>query len=79
MKLRDSLLAVLGSIRPEFDFSDSDDFLEENLLDSLDIVMFVAELEKRFAITICGTDITPENFRNISSLESLVCKYIERK
>ena len=74
-----SLLDALETIRPEVDFANSEDFIKEGLLDSFDIITLVAEMEKRFGITIDGEDVTPENFKNIETLEQFVQRYLSRE
>jgi acyl carrier protein len=66
---------ILTRIRPEFNFSDSEDFIGDGMLDSYDVLMLVAELDKSYGISIAGVDILPENFRNIASIEKLLAKY----
>ncbi len=70
-----NLLDVLNKIRPEINYLESQDFIKEGLLDSFDIVILVAELEKQFDIFIDGEDVTPENFKNLETLESLIRRY----
>jgi len=67
---------ILKRIRPEFDFSDSEDFIGDGMLDSYDVVMLVAELDKNYGISIAGVDIVPENLHNIASIEKLLAKYM---
>lgn len=66
---------VLQSIRPESDFAQSDDFLEDGLLDSFDMVALVSSLDKTYGISIDGLDIVPENFRNAGAIAALLKKY----
>ena len=66
---------VLKGIRPEFDFAASEDFFDDGMLDSFDMVLLVSELEKNFGISIDGMEILPENFLNIAAIESLLQKY----
>ena len=66
--------AILAQIRPEFDFSASDDFFEDGLLDSFDLVTLVADLDKTYGISIDGMDIAPENFRNVAAIEALLTR-----
>ena len=68
----DKLLATLEHIRPECHFVESQDFILDGLLDSLDIVTLVAELEKQFGISIAGEDVTPEHFKNLETLDRFV-------
>lgn len=69
-----SVREILNEIRPEFDFAGSQNFIEDGMLDSFDMMMLVSELDKNFAISIEGTDITPENFKNVQTIESLLVK-----
>ncbi|GBC63763.1 acyl carrier protein [Desulfonema ishimotonii] len=72
------LLEILQDIRPEHNFSISCDFIGDGLLDSFDIVTLVAALEDRFAFSVNGEDVTPENFRNLEALERFVRGYLTR-
>jgi acyl carrier protein len=68
------LIRTLKAIRPEADFSESSNFIEEGLLDSFDLILLVSALDKNFGISIQGTDIVPENFRNVQTIEALLRK-----
>jgi acyl carrier protein len=65
---------ILKEIRPEFDFTASNDFMADGMLDSFDMVTLVATLDKTYGISIPGTDIMPENFQNIGTIEALLRK-----
>ncbi len=67
-----SLSAILKEIRPEFDFTTSSDFIGDGMLDSFDMVTLVATLDKTYGISIQGTDIIPENFQNLGTIEALL-------
>lgn len=66
------ILEMLKEIKPEHDFALSDDFIEEGLLDSFDIISLVSMLEEKYNISIDGLDILPENFNTVESIEKLV-------
>ena len=66
---------ILKEIRPEFDFKNCSNFFQNGLLDSLDLITLVSSLEEEYHISIEGTDILPENFESISSIEKLLKKY----
>ncbi|MFO0427079.1 MAG: phosphopantetheine-binding protein [Planctomyces sp.] len=68
------ILATLSRIRPENDYAVAVNFIEEGLLDSFDIVMLVAELEKMFSVSIDGVDILPENFQSLSAIRELLLR-----
>jgi acyl carrier protein len=66
---------ILKGIRPEFDFAPSNNFVDDGMLDSYDIVTLVSDLDKTYGISISGLDIVPENFQNIASIQKLLQKY----
>ncbi len=66
---------ILREIRPEFDFENFDDFFQNGLLDSLDLITLITSLDEEYNISIEGTDILPENFKSIRSIEKLLKKY----
>lgn len=68
------IIEILSSLRPEFDFTQEVDFIEEGMLDSFDVVSLVDELENRFGIKIDGLDILPENFSSVANIVSLLKK-----
>lgn len=70
-----TVLQVLEGIRPEFDFKTSEDFIADGMLDSFDVVTLISELDARYGISIAGTDIVPENVKNIAAIEALLKKY----
>ena len=68
------ILEILNSIRPEEDFTSSEDFISDGLLDSFDLISLVSELDNNFSISIDGMDINQENFKNLDSIKSLLIK-----
>lgn len=72
--MKEKVLEILSNIRPEFDFSDDVNFIEEGMLDSFDVVTLVADLDSTFGISIDGVDIVPENFSSVESIINLLLK-----
>ncbi len=72
--MKDQILAMLNELRPEFDFSDSEDFITDGLLDSFDIISLCSMLEEKCEIKIDGLDIVPENFASVDAMLALVRK-----
>lgn len=70
-----TILEILAEIRPENDFADSKDFIDDGLLDSFDVVTLVNDIEKNYGISIEGVDILPEHFRNTAAIKTLLQKY----
>lgn len=63
---------ILIDIRPEFDFQSDDDFVESGMLDSFDVILLVAELEKEFSVKIKAEEIIAENFASLQTIMDLV-------
>ena len=70
-----TLAQMLNEIRPEFDFTASQDFLADGMLDSFDMVALVAALDGVHGIAIEGVDIVPAHFRNLDTIAGLLRKY----
>lgn len=68
------ILEMLKNIRPEYDFTTSENFIEDGLLDSFDMVTFVSDLENTYNIIIDGLDIIPENFATVDTILATVKK-----
>lgn len=72
--MKNDVLNILSYIRPEVDYLNKTNYIDECLLDSLDIIRLVSEIEKKYNISINGEDIIPENFQSINDIENLINK-----
>lgn len=73
--MREKILEILSGLRPECDFTNSENFIEEGLLDSMDIVALVDSVEEEYGVTIPGTAISAKNFSNLDTIVALIEKY----
>ena len=74
-KMRNRIVEILTEIRPEFDFSENLNFIENGMLDSFDVVQLVVSLDDEYNISIDGIDIIPENFSTVDAILKLLTKY----
>lgn len=73
--MKEQIIKILADLRPEFDFSqEGQNFIEEGMLDSFDMVSLVSELDSTFGISIDGMDILPENFATLDAIVNLLKK-----
>lgn len=72
--MEEKIIACLTEIRPEFNFRNPSNFIEEGMLDSFDIVQLVVSLDAEFGISIEGVDILPENFSSVKAISYLLIK-----
>ena len=70
-----TVLRVLSEIEPGTDFTLSDDYVRDNLLDSLGVITLIELLESEFDIEIEGVDIIYENFKNLDAIIAMLEKY----
>ncbi len=68
------ILAMLAELRPETHFEESTDFIEDDFLDSFDIIALVSMLEEKYEIKIDALDIRADNFCNTGAIENLVIR-----
>ena len=74
MNAKTTICDMLKELKPEFDFTTSQDFISDGYLDSFDIISLTSMLEERFHIKIDGLDIVPENYDSVDHLVGLVQK-----
>lgn len=53
----EELLEVLKGIKPEIDFENEENLIEDELLDSFDIISIVAAIDDEFDVKITAKDI----------------------
>lgn len=73
----EELLEVLKKVKPGVDFEKNCNLIDEEILDSFDIVSIVAAINEEFDIQITAKDIVPENFNSIEEMYALIEKLEE--
>lgn len=68
----DSLLEILNDLHPDVDFETCDTLIDDEILDSFDIVSLIAEISNEFDVTISAKDIIPDNFNSAQALWALI-------
>ena len=70
--MEEQVIKMLTELRPEFDFTQPADFIEEGMLDSFDLVALVDTIEQELGVAISGMDILPENFNSIDAIVATI-------
>ncbi len=73
----EELLEILSDLHPEVDFEIEDALIDNNILDSFDIVTIVAEINAAFDVAIPAEEMTPDNFNSAEALWTLVDRLME--
>jgi len=68
----ETLLKILSELRPDIDFSSAESLIDNQILDSFDIVSLVGELNDSFDIEIGVEDLLPANFNSAAAMFKLI-------
>ena len=68
----DELMSILSGVRPDVDFGREERLMDDEVLDSLDIVMLVGEVNDAFGVSITVDDLLPENFNSAQAIYALI-------
>lgn len=70
--MKERVLEILMEVNPSADFSISEDFIEDGLMDSFNVIELVSLIEREFDITISGLEVVPENFSSVEKIVDLI-------
>lgn len=70
----EELLRIMSEVRPDIDFETETRLIDDELLDSLDIVAIVTDVNDEFDVEINVNDLLPENFNSAEALYDLIQK-----
>ena len=72
--IMEELLRIMSEIRPDVDFATATKLIDDDILDSFDIISMVSEINDTFGIEINVNDLLPENFNSAEALFALIQK-----
>ena len=70
----DQVLAILKNAKPDVDFASEKALIDNNILDSFDIISIVTDLNDTFNVEINIASLLPENFNSAKAIWELVQK-----
>jgi acyl carrier protein len=77
IQIMEKLLEILSELHSDVDFENTEDLVDDGILDSLDIVTLVTEIDAEFGVTIPAEEIIPENFNSARALMELITRLDE--
>ena len=75
--MEEIILEVVRSIRPDVDFEKETALIDNEILDSFDVIQIVTELMEEFGIFIDADDIEPENLNSLEGIREMVERKME--
>ena len=67
----EELLEILTEAVPGVDFETETALVDDEILESLDIVTIVSEIKEAFDVEISVDDLVPENFNSVQAMLAL--------
>ena len=71
----DKLLKILKEICPGVDFENETALVDDELIDSFDLVTIASEIMNEFGVEFDVDDLVPENFNSAESMMELIDRY----
>ena len=68
----EELLEILKSVRPDVDFENETELIDEGILDSFNVVSIISEIDDKFDVQIRITELDPENFNSAEAIWNLI-------
>lgn len=72
--MRETVLEILKDIRSDIDFENETALIDDDMLESLDIVAIVGEFNEEFDVEISVEDLLPENFNSVDAMVELITR-----
>ena len=72
----EKLMEILTDARPDLDFTQEKKLIDDEILDSFDIITIVGEINDVFDININVGDLLPENFNSAEAIWELIQTYL---
>lgn len=66
---------LLKELHSENDYTTSEDFIVDGLLDSFDLMRLIDLLESEYGVHVAGTDLVPMNFQSLAAIKKLLSGY----
>ena len=70
--MAEEIMKIIKDINPYEEFDVRTDLIEEEILDSLGIMLLITELENKYTIEISLENLEISTFKNIESIVDLV-------
>lgn len=74
MDTRESIIAILGDVKPTRKMDDVTDIIDGGYIDSFELMSLISKLDEVFGIEIGIDDMTTENFNSVDAMEALVTR-----
>lgn len=73
------IIEILESVKDDLDYTKETALIDDELMDSFDVVAIIGSLSDEYDVTISVDDMTPENFNSAEAIAQMVDRLIEEQ
>ncbi len=71
-EIKEEIIEILQSLHEDVDFENTENLVDDKVLDSFDLVTLVTELGEAFDVEITARDFVAENFNSVDRLAKMI-------
>ena len=71
------LIELLQEIKEDIDYENEAALIDDELLDSFDILQLISAIDDEFEVSIPAAMIIPQNFNNVEALWNMIQELME--
>ena len=71
-EIKEEIIEILQSFHEDIDFENTENLVDDKVLDSFDLVTLVTELGEAFDVEITARDFVAENFNSVDRLAKMI-------
>ena len=75
----EDILEIAKEARPDLDWESENSLMDDELIDSFDVVAIATELMEKYDIEVTADDVEPENFNSVECIFRFVQRRIEEE
>ena len=72
MKIMERLIELLQEIKEDIDYENESALIDDELLDSFDILQLISAIDDEFEVSIPAAMIIPQNFNSVEALWNMI-------
>ena len=70
--MREKIIEILKSVKSGVDFENEMHIIDNNILESFDIIALVGKLSNEFDVEITVAELIPENFNSVDAIVEMI-------
>lgn len=78
--MENQIIAILNeNAGSDVDWASQEKIMDDEMIDSLDLVAIISDLDEKYDIEITVDDITPENFNSVAAIAEMVARLMKQQ